>query len=321
MSGEDALIAKYFKPLATHPAARNLIDDAAVLATTGDDLVITADAIVEGVHFLKGDPPDTIARKALRVNLSDIAAKGASPTGFVLTLALREVREDFLAPFSKAIGEDIAAFNCPLLGGDTVSTPGPLMISVTAFGHLSKGKAVSREGARAGDIVFVSGSIGDAALGLDVLQGRLSLGPKHQTFLIDRYRVPQPRLSLAAAVCEHATAAMDVSDGLVGDLAKLCAASRMSARMMVEHVPLSDAARAALMDRATDWARILSGGDDYEILCTVPENRAESFTAAAEAAKVPVSRIGIVTEGGQVPAFIGADGQAMSFKSASYSHF
>src|SRR5690349_10871081 len=171
-SGEDALVARYFRPLATDPGAFGLDDDAAALKPDGNDVVVTTDAIVEGVHFLPDDPPDTIARKALRVNLSDLAAKGAVPAGFVLTLALRSTDERWLKPFAAALGEDIARFGCPLLGGDTVSTPGPLMVSVTAFGRVPAGRMVHRSGASAGERVMVTGTIGDAALGLAILGGK-----------------------------------------------------------------------------------------------------------------------------------------------------
>src|ERR1700745_3232058 len=170
-SGEDSLIARYFKPLATDAGAFALDDDAAVLKARGNDIVVTTDAIVEGVHFLPADPPDTVARKALRVNLSDLAAKGAIPAGFVLTLALRSADEAWLTPFARGLGEDATHFGCPLLGGDTVSTPGPLMISVTAFGRVPPGTMVHRSGAKPGDRVIVTGTIGDAALGLDILRG------------------------------------------------------------------------------------------------------------------------------------------------------
>src|SRR6266576_6724581 len=193
-SGEDSLIARYFRPLATDPGAFDLGDDAAILKALGGDIVVTTDAIVEGVHFLPNDPPDTIARKALRVNLSDLAAKGATPAGFVLTLALREAGDAWLQPFARGLGEDAAQFGCPLLGGDTVSTPGPLMISITAFGRVPSGKMVHRSGARPGDRVVVTGTIGDAALGLAVLKG----GKVHaaatdvaaRDALVGRYRVP-----------------------------------------------------------------------------------------------------------------------------------
>jgi len=169
-SAEDELIARYFVPLARDPGAFGLIDDAAVLNGSSDDLVVTTDAIVEGVHFLPDDPPDTIARKALRVNLSDLAAKGATPAGFVLTLALREVNDHWLAPFAQGLGADATHFDCPLLGGDTVSTPGPLTISITAFGRVPPGKAVRRSGAFVDDAVVVTGTIGDATLGLSLLK-------------------------------------------------------------------------------------------------------------------------------------------------------
>ncbi len=204
-SGEDDLIARYFRPIAEAPASLGLLDDAAVLDGSADDLVITTDAIVEGVHYLVGDPPETIARKALRVNLSDLAAKGSAPVGFLLTLALRKVNESWLAAFAGALGEDATTFGCPLLGGDTVSTSGPVMISITAFGRVPKGEMVRRHGARPGDLVAVTGTIGDAALGLDILRGGRAAGalPAHRReaeFLIDRYRVPQPRLAIAAAL-------------------------------------------------------------------------------------------------------------------------
>src|SRR5438128_2020351 len=170
-SGEDSLIARYFRPLATDPGAFGLDDDAAALKSDGNDIVVTTDAVVEGVHFLPDDPPDTVARKALRVNLSDLAAKGATPAGFVLTLALRNADETWLKPFAAALGEDAAQFNCPLLGGDTVSTPGPLMVSVTAFGRVPPGKMIHRSGAEVGERVMVTGTIGDAALGLAILHG------------------------------------------------------------------------------------------------------------------------------------------------------
>ncbi|MEW6639956.1 MAG: thiamine-phosphate kinase [Pseudomonadota bacterium] len=325
-SGEDSLIARYFRPLATDPGAFNLIDDAAVLAAGGDDLVVTTDAVVEGVHFLPFDPPDTVARKALRVNLSDLAAKGAEPAGFVLTLALRQAADAWLAPFAAALGEDAQTFGCPVLGGDTVSTPGPLMISITAFGRLPRGRMVRRDTARAGDRIFVSGTIGDAALGLDVLRGGKSAAvlagnPAATALLAARYRVPQPRSALARAVREHASAAMDVSDGLAGDLAKLCAASAVSAQVEVEAVPLSAPARTVLSAGAAGLETILSGGDDYEILCTVPAARCAAFTAAAAAAGVAVTAIGTVRAGATPPVFVDGQGAPIVLSRLSYSHF
>src|SRR5258708_16773320 len=194
-SAEDSLIARYFRPLATDPGAFDLTDDAATLKSSADDLVVTTDAIVEGVHFLPGDPPDTVARKALRVNLSDLAAKGAAPAGFVLTLALRAPDDAWLTPFARGLAEDAALFGCPLLGGDTVSTPGPLMISIPAFRRVLPGRMVHRSGAKPGDRVVVTGTIGDAALGLDILRGGAATtalvdDAVSKQMLVARYRLP-----------------------------------------------------------------------------------------------------------------------------------
>ncbi|SEC17677.1 thiamine-phosphate kinase [Bradyrhizobium erythrophlei] len=325
-SGEDSLIARYFKPLATDPGAFGLDDDAAALRAAGEDIVVTTDAIVEGVHFLADDPPDTLARKALRVNLSDIAAKGAAPAGFVLTLALRHAEEAWLKPFAEALGEDAGDYGCPLLGGDTVSTPGPLMISITAFGRLPQGKMVHRAGAKAGDRLFVTGTIGDAALGLDVLQGgavaaALADDAAGRDFLAARYRVPQPRNALAKAVRSYASAAMDVSDGLAGDLAKLCAASGVTAVINVPSIPLSPAAAGLLARKAIGFETLVAGGDDYELLCAVPGDRADAFVREARQAKVAVTAIGGLIAGQSPPSFLDGQGRELALKRLSYSHF
>ena len=326
VSGEEALIARYFKPLATDAGAFALDDDAAVLKAYGEDVVVTTDAVVEGVHFLPGDPPDTIARKALRVNLSDIAAKGATPAGFVLTLALREVDEAWLAAFAVGLGEDAKAFECPLLGGDTVSTPGPLTVSITAFGRVGEGQIVHRSGARLGDRVMVTGTIGDAALGLDILKegpvaGALTNNPAAKELLVGRYRVPQPRNALAKVVREHASAAMDVSDGLAGDLTKLCAASSVSADISTELIPISVPAAGLLARNVIGLEMLISGGDDYEILCTVPEAQLAAFTQEAGRAGVVVTAIGTVNDESHVPRFLDAQGNAIALRRLSYSHF
>jgi thiamine-monophosphate kinase len=325
-SGEDLLISRYFRPLATDPGAFDLGDDAAILKAHGDDTVVTTDAIVEGVHFLPDDPPDTIARKALRVNLSDLAAKGATPAGFVLTLALRAPDDAWLTLFARGLGSDAGLFGCPLLGGDTVSTPGPLMISITAFGRVPAGKMIHRSGAKPGDRVIVTGTIGDAALGLSILNGGAAVAAladdaAAKAMLVGRYRVPQPRNALATAVRDHANAAMDVSDGLAGDLAKLCAASGVSAVIDAPSIPLS-AAAAALLARGTVGVETLaSGGDDYEILCAIPEDRFEAFAEAAGIARVAVTSIGTVIADTSAPRFLDAEGRQIALPRLSYSHF
>jgi thiamine-monophosphate kinase len=325
-SGEDSLIARYFKPIATDAGAFGLDDDAAALKAQGEDVVVTVDAVVEGVHYLPDDPPDTIARKALRVNLSDLAAKGATPAGFVLTLALRNVDEGWLKPFAQALGEDATAFACPLLGGDTVSTPGPMMISVTAFGRVPTGKMVHRSGARPGDRVVVTGTIGDAVLGLDILKGgaaakALAGDAATREALIGRYRVPQPRNALALAVRDHANASMDVSDGLAGDLAKLCAVSGVSAAIDVSAIPLSSAAAGLVKQGAATIETLISGGDDYEVLCAIPEARFEAFAVAARQAGIAVTSIGAFVAGPAPPAFLDAQGRELVLTRRSWSHF
>src|SRR3954463_16731138 len=325
-SGEASLIARYFKPLATDPGAFGLVDDAAILRSSGEDIVVTTDAVVEGVHFLAPDPPDTIARKALRVNLSDLAAKGAVPAGFVLTLALRSKEDAWLRPFADALGEDAKTFACPLLGGDTVSTPGPQMISITAFGRVPRGRMVGRTGAKPGDLILVTGTIGDAALGLDLLKGgavagALASDPHARETLISRYRVPQPRNALAQAVREHATAAMDVSDGLAGDLAKLCAASGVSATIDVTRVPLSAAAAALIAGKVVGVETLLAGGDDYEVLCTVPPAQGDALIALGQAAGLAVTAIGTIVAGHERPRLLDGQGQELVLKRLSYSHF
>jgi thiamine-monophosphate kinase len=296
------------------------------LQALGSDIVVTTDAVVEGVHYLATDPPDTIARKALRVNLSDLAAKGAVPAGFVLTLALRSKEDAWLRPFADALGEDATTFACPLLGGDTVSTPGPQMISITAFGRVPQGQMVGRTGARPGDRILVTGTIGDAALGLDVLTGgvvaaALASDPAAREALVSRYRIPQPRNVLAQAVRDHASAAMDVSDGLAGDLTNLCAASGVSASVDVPNVPLSAAAAGLIARNAVCVETLLAGGDDYEVLCTVAPAQSDALIAAGRAVGVAVTAIGTIVAGGARPRFLDGQGQELALKRLSYSHF
>jgi thiamine-monophosphate kinase len=244
----------------------------------------------------------------------------------VLTLALRSADDAWLTAFARGLGEDAGRFGCPLLGGDTVSTPGPLMISITAFGRVASGKMVHRSGAKPGDRVVVTGTIGDAALGLDILRGGvvaavLADDAAAKAMLVGRYRIPQPRNALAQAVRDHASAAMDVSDGLAGDLAKLCAASGISAVIDAPDIPLSAAAAALLAGGSVGIETIVSGGDDYEVLCAIPENRLAAFTQAAGIAGVAVTSIGAVVAGVSAPKFLDAQGSEIGLKRLSYSHF
>ena len=323
--GEDELIKTFFAPLAG-PEALGLRDDAACLQPSANALVITKDMLVAGVHFFADDPPDAIARKALRVNLSDLAAKGATPRGFLLGLALpADWTADWLGAFAAGLGADARAYACPLLGGDTVATPGPLTLSITALGEVPPTAFVPRPGARAGDVLFVSGTIGDAALGLDVRRQAgwtEALDGIERAFLLDRYLLPQPRLALASALREHARSAMDVSDGLVGDLSKMLALDGLTAELLVDAVPLSAAVRAAVAHAPNLLPMALAGGDDYEILCAVPPAAAAAFAAAAEAAGVPVARLGRVVAGPNPPRFLLPSGEPLDFaQKKSFQHF
>src|SRR5208282_2856602 len=276
-------------------------------------------------HFFTDDPPENIGRKALRMNLSDLAAKGAKPIGFLLSVALPAgTDETWLAAFAEGLGEDAARYGCPLLGGDTDHTPGPTSVSIAAFGALPHGTMVRRSTARVGDCVVVTGTIGDAALGVK-LRGDRSLSNQWRLtqamadHLEQRYLLPQPRNALAEAVLHHAAAAMDVSDGLAGDLAKLCRASSVAAEIDVSRVPLSDAARTAVATVPGLIETVLTGGDDYEIVLTLAPEKLPTFRAAAKAAGVAVTEIGNVRSG--VGARFFSDGEVLTFTRASYSHF
>ncbi|HXX08352.1 MAG TPA: thiamine-phosphate kinase [Pseudolabrys sp.] len=323
ISAEERLIARFFKPLATEPGALALSDDAAVLsAPAGCDLVLKTDAIVGGVHFFPDDAAQAVASKALRVNLSDLAAKGARPLGFLLSLALpKEIGEEWLSGFAEGLRGDSVLFGCPLFGGDTDRTPGPITISIAMIGSVPTGTMVQRSGAKPGDRVFVSGTIGDAALGVMLRKGKQwKLSDAQRQHLISRYLLPQPRSALAEVIRAHASASMDVSDGLVGDFAKLCRASGVGADIEVARVPLSDAAKAVIASDPAALESALTGGDDYEIVCTVPKAKCAGFSAAAGAANVAVTEMGEIKTG-EGARFLAQNGQPLTFKQASFSHF
>src|ERR1700722_8780135 len=247
--GEFGRIARFFRPLAAEfPGALGLTDDAALLSVPpGQQLVLTSDAIVAGVHFLPTDAPGDIARKALRVNLSDLAAKGARPLAYTLTLAVgRDIGDAWIEVFAAALAEDQACYGIALAGGDSVSTAGPVWVSITAFGLVDAGCMVTRGGAQPGDVVLVTGTIGDAALGLAVAQGRLAVDTADRNILVDRYRLPRARTHLGHAVAAYAHASIDISDGLAADFGHLCRASGVSGRIAVTRIPQSPAARRAI---------------------------------------------------------------------------
>ena len=304
MSDEFDDIARLFRPLTGGaPEALGLMDDAAVIPSRpGFDLVVTKDAMVGGVHFLADDPPELVARKLLRVNLSDLSAKAAEPYAYFLSVAWPhgtgpQVRE----AFARGLAEDQALYGLVLLGGDTVSTPGPLSVSATMLGWVESGRMVRRGGARAGDVVLVTGEIGDGALGLKALRGELSgLSDAHQEALATRYRLPEPRTGLRDALLTHASAAADVSDGLVADAGHIGAASGMAVQIDLERLPLSRAAKAWVAmqpDRTAALAELATGGDDYEVVCTADMDGAMRLAVAAAGLGLAFSPVGRVAEG------------------------
>ena len=314
LPGEFALIARHFRPLAG-PGALDLKDDAALLVPPpGRELVLTLDTMVAGVHFLPDDPPDLVGRKLLRVNLSDLAAKGATPLGYLLSVSVpRGTPEEWFAGFAAGLAQDQAEFSIALLGGDTTSTPGPVSLSLTALGHVAPGGMPRRAGARAGDGIWVTGTIGDGALGLAVAQGRLADPTGH---LLGRYRLPRPRVGLLRP--GMVSAAMDISDGLVQDLGHLCRAGGLAAEIDAARVPLSAPARAA----GAAWLPLcLTGGDDYELLLAVPPAAAPALGAAASDAGMTVTRIGGFLPGPPDVIVRGEDGAPLVLPRGGWSHF
>lgn len=317
---EFQIIAKYLKPLAAGmPAALDLSDDAAVITPPpGCDLVVTKDAMVGGVHFLPNDPPELIARKLLRVNLSDLGAMGATGYGYLLATAWpRDITEDWIAGFAAGLAADQDLYGVGLLGGDTVSTDGPLTLSLTAVGTVAKGKAVKRSGAEVGDQLVVTGTIGDAWVGLQVLQGHISVAREEEAILA--YRLPDPPTTLGAGIGEIAHAAVDISDGLIADLGHLTEASGVGASVAVDALPLSDASKGLLAEGRISLKDLITGGDDYQLLMAVPDQKLPALEALAEACDVQVSAIGEIVSGSG----IALDGEALDtqkFGAGGYRH-
>ena len=317
--GEFEFIARHLRPLAAGFAgALDLTDDAALLEpAAGMQLVLAKDALVEGVHFFAHDPAEQVAQKLLRVNLSDMAAMGATAKGYLLALMRSQnLSREWLLRFTQGLGEDQAAFGLVLMGGDTVVTPGPLSFSVTMLGEVPRGQALKRGGARGGDDIYVSGLLGDAALGLAVLQGHLSPPMSASNFLIERYRLPRPRLGLGEALRGVAHAAIDISDGLVADLSHVLTASGVGAEIGTHLIPLSKAAanqRGAL-------SAALSGGDDYELLFTAAPEQRPAIQAIGEQLRLPLTPIGSVNETGALK-IVDQDGSPVFIDGGGWQHF
>tara|TARA_R110000824_G_scaffold399843_1_gene606064 strand:+ start:149390 stop:150373 length:984 start_codon:yes stop_codon:yes gene_type:complete len=321
---EFDLIASYFAPLATGEAgAFGLLDDAALLTpSAGKSLVLTMDAIVEGVHFLSDDPAADVAAKLLRVNLSDLAAKGASPRGYLLTCSWRaDTPVEWIADFASGLAADQAQFGISLLGGDTVSTPGPLSFSLTAIGEVGQGGMLRRSGGQLGDDLYVTGTIGDGALGLLAAQGQLALTDADTDFLVSRYRRPEPRVVFGQKLQGIAHASLDISDGLMADLGHLCQQSDLGARIEIARLPLSDAARSALNGTPSLLETVVTGGDDYELLFAAPASAAQHIDSVAAQSSTRVTRIGRLVEPHENVLAVDALGAPLAFKHAGFRHF
>ncbi len=322
MNGEFDIIARHFAPLATDAGAFALTDDAAAVGP----FVVTKDVLVEGVHFLPKDPRDLVAKKALRVNLSDLAAKGAKPVGYFLGCVWpRGVREEAIADFVRGLAEDQELFRLSLFGGDTTAhaDKGPLMVSVTMMGAPASDGMIRRNGARPGDDVYVTGTIGDAGLGLRALQAVIKPTASAKKFLVDRYRLPAPRMAIGGAVAGLASASIDVSDGLLADAGHIAETSGAAIELIAAKIPLSAPAAQWLggrEDADSAIADLASCGDDYEILFTAPAARRRSIEMASQVTKTPVARIGAVVRGKGVR-LLDEKGSALATPKRGYDHF
>ncbi len=315
-------IRRFYAPLAG-PGGLGLLDDAALVDCRGGRrLVVTADAIVEGVHYLPDDPPDLVARKLLRVNLSDLAAMAARPLHYLLTTALPAAfGAEWLAGFARGLGEDQCRFGVDLLGGDSVATPGPASLSLTAIGDVAAGMEVRRSGARPGDLVWVSGTIGDAFLGLAVLRGAYpELAPEHRAALVARFQIPDPRVELGPGLAGIAHAMIDISDGLIADLGHICETSHVAAVVDLESLPLSPAARIIVDGEPGLRTRLAAGGDDYELLFTASADSTNAIGELSLALSLPVARIGRI-EGGEGVRLVDAAGRTIPIDHPGYRHF
>lgn len=320
--GEFERISRYFAPLAA-PGGLGLLDDAALVeCRTGYRLVMTADAMVAGVHFLAEDPPDLVAKKLVRVNLSDLAAMGARPLHYLLTIALpASLGAGWVEAFARGLGDDQRLFGVTLLGGDSVSTPGPATLSLTAIGEVVAGAEIRRRGARPGDDVWVSGTIGDAYLGLAVLRGGYpQLSGEYRSQLISRFQLPEPRMALGPALAGTAQAMIDVSDGLLADLGHICNTSHVAAIVELPALPMSAAARRVVAIEPEVAPRLATGGDDYELLFTAAPSAAEALRGIALRLAVPVTKIGRI-ETGRGVRLVDAAGSEVVVKAPGYRHF
>ena len=321
---EFDLIAHYFTRPAKQ-AAMGVGDDCALVnPSPGMQLAISSDMLVEGRHFFSDVSPYSLGHKALAVNLSDLAACGATPVAFTLALALPSIDETWLQEFSRGLWALADSHGCELIGGDT--TQGPLNICITVFGEVPRGLALLRSGAQVGDDIYVSGTLGDARLALDALQGKIELPPEVLAQARLRLEQPTPRVALGKALRGVATSAIDISDGLAGDLGHILKASGVGAQVDVEVTMNLIAARAyihwskAVFDTQKQLQMAFSGGDDYELAFTAPPAARQTVQAAAASSQTPVTRIGVI-ESEPGLRLVDTQGQLIPARFASFDHF
>jgi thiamine-monophosphate kinase len=320
--GEFGRIRRFFAPL-VGPGGLDLRDDAALIdCAPGQQLVVTVDAMVEGVHYLPEDPPDLVARKLLRVNLSDLAAMAATPRHYLLTTALpASLGDEWVARFAEGLAEDQRRFGVALLGGDSVATKGPAVLSLTAIGEVGADAEVRRSGAKPGDRIWVSGTIGDAFLGLKVLRGEYpELTPEEKAALVARFQLPEPRVGLGPRLAGIAHAMCDVSDGLLADLGHICEASEVGAEIALPALPLSLPARRLAASDPDLPIRLAGAGDDYELLFAAPPEADEAIARLAAELELPLIAIGIGRRGSGVR-LLDASGSELRVEAPGYRHF
>ncbi len=316
---ERGIIDNIFKPLAGEGApAFGLENDTAIYSPPeGCDLVITKDVMIEGVHFPEGEAPGVIAQRLLRSNLSDLAAAGAKPVGYLLGLMAKEtIGESWLKAFAAALKQDQEEFGIRLMGGDTTSVSNSLCWSLTAIGAVEAGRGLTRQGASKGDLICVSGTIGDAGLGLKCLTGKI----ERDEFLIGRFQKPEPRLALGQGLTGIASAVIDISDGLALDLENLCRASGVGAKVHLERAPLSGPAKKYAAGDQQKLIELLTAGDDFELLFAVPVEKADQIPKLAKTAGLPIPVLGEITGGGECQ-FLDVKGRAIAFRKKGYRHF
>ena len=325
--GEFELISRFFAPLCSgEKGAFGLTDDAAVLShEPGKNTVVTTDCLIAGVHFPVDAPAEQIAWRLIAVNLSDLAAMGATPEAYTLALAMGQNRDsDWMQSFADGLKQAQDEFSITLIGGDTVATPGPLTLTLTALGRVDAGRELRRNGAKAGDDIYVSGTIGDAALGLKILKGELGgLSPEHKDFLLDRYHRPQPRIGLGQRLGGIANAAIDISDGLAADLGHIAETSGLSAILEAGQIPLSGAAQEAISQDPLDLNLVIGGGDDYELLFSAPSSKGNAIRALSDELGLPLTPVGKMASDGNKGAVtvLNGQGEPIALTESGYRHF